>query len=54
MAGEGHMPAAALAHGPADEAERRRRIRRSAVLFAVIAAGFYFGFIAMMLVRAAK
>jgi hypothetical protein len=37
-----------------DEAERRRRVRRSAVLFALIAAAFYFGFIAMMLVRAAK
>jgi hypothetical protein len=45
---------ATVVHGPVDEAERRRRVRRSAILFAVIAAGFYFGFIAMMLVRAAK
>ena len=39
---------------PAGEAERRRRVRRSAILFAVIAAAFYFGFIAMMLVRGSK
>ena len=43
------QPASAL-----DEAERRRRVRRSAVLFALIAAAFYFGFIVMMLVRGAK
>ena len=36
------------------EADRRRRVRRSALLFAVIAAAFYFGFIAMMLVRATR
>lgn len=54
MAGHGRMPAATLAHGPLDEAGRRRRVRRSAILFAVIAAAFYFGFIAMMLARAAK
>jgi hypothetical protein len=36
---------------PVDEAERRRRVRRSAILFAVLAASFYFGFIAMALVR---
>ena len=45
---------APAAHGPVDAAERRRRVRRSALLFAVIAAAFYFGFIAMMLVRAAR
>jgi hypothetical protein len=39
---------------PADAAERRRRVRRSAILFAVIAAAFYFGFIALMLVRGSK
>ena len=39
---------------PADEAGRRRRVRRSAILFAVIAAAFYFGFIALMLVRGSK
>jgi len=37
--------------GPWDEAQRRRRIRRSALLFALIAAAFYFGFIVMTLVR---
>ena len=36
------------------EAERQRRVRRSAVLFAVIAAGFYLGFIVLMLVRGAR
>ena len=40
--------------GALDEAERRRRVRRTAILFAVIAAAFYFGFIAMMLLRGAK
>ena len=53
MAGPAGAPATG-AHGPADEAGRRRRVRRSALLFAVIAAAFYFGFIAMMLVRAAR
>ncbi|HUL48310.1 MAG TPA: hypothetical protein VLV25_14550 [Steroidobacteraceae bacterium] len=40
--------------GPVDAAERRRRVRRSAILFAVIAAAFYFGFIALMLVRGSR
>ena len=53
MAGHAGAPAT-VAHGPADAAGRRRRVRRSAILFAVIAAAFYFGFIAMMLVRAAR
>jgi hypothetical protein len=44
-----NRPAAAPA-----EAERRRRVRRSAIFFAVIAAAFYFGFIAMMLARGMK
>ncbi|HYB64494.1 MAG TPA: hypothetical protein VEC59_04465 [Steroidobacteraceae bacterium] len=48
------MSAAAVAQAPVDEAERRRRVRRSAILFAVIAAAFYFGFIATMLMRAAR
>jgi hypothetical protein len=39
---------------PSDEAERRRRVRRSALLFALIAAAFYFGFILMTLVRGWK
>ncbi len=45
---------ARLPDGPADEAGRRRRVRRSAILFAVIAAAFYFGFIALMLLRGSK
>ena len=58
MQGQSHRPVTA-ARAPAvaaavDEAERQRRVRRSAILFAVIAAAFYFGFIAMMLVRAAR
>ena len=53
MAGHAGAPVT-LAHGPVAEAERRRRVRRSAIVFGVIAAAFYFGFIAMMLVRAAK
>jgi hypothetical protein len=46
---EAQRPAASF-----DEAGRRRRVRRSAIAFAVIAAAFYLGFIAMMLVRGAK
>jgi hypothetical protein len=41
-------------HAVPDEAERRRRVRRSALLFALIAATFYFGFILMSLVRGWK
>ncbi|HEY8053318.1 MAG: hypothetical protein ACHQD6_07640 [Steroidobacterales bacterium] len=36
------------------EAERRRSVRRTAIVFTLIAAGFYFGFIVMMLVRGSK
>jgi ferric-dicitrate binding protein FerR (iron transport regulator) len=36
---------------PSAEDPRRRRVRRSALLFALIAAAFYFGFIVMTLVR---
>jgi len=39
---------------PVDDAGRRRRVRRSAILFGLIAAAFYVGFIAMMLVRGSK
>ena len=43
---------------PADMAdtdpERRRRVRRSALLLALIAAAFYLGFIIMSVVRATK
>ncbi len=37
-------------HTP-DEAWRRQRLRRSALLFALIAAVFYIGFIVVTLVR---
>jgi hypothetical protein len=35
---------------PTDEA-RRRRVRRSTILFVLIAAAFYFGFIIMSVIR---
>jgi hypothetical protein len=35
-----------------DEAARRRKVRRTAILFALIAAAFYFGFIVMSVIRA--
>ena len=53
MSARGHASATA-AHATVDEAGRRRRIRRSAIVFAVVAAAFYLGFIAMMLARAAR
>ena len=37
-----------------DEAQRRRRVRRSAILFALVAAAFYLGFIVMSIVRGMK
>jgi hypothetical protein len=43
-------PAAVIA----DDEARRRRVRRSALLWALIAAGFYVGFIVLTLVRGAK
>ena len=39
---------------PADEAGRRRRVRRSALLLALVAVAFYFAFILMSLVRGLK
>jgi hypothetical protein len=35
----------------ADETERRRRVRRTALVLALIAAAFYFGFIIMAISR---
>ncbi|HEY6824985.1 MAG TPA: hypothetical protein VI195_11125 [Steroidobacteraceae bacterium] len=35
-------------------AQQRRRVRRSALLWALIAAAFYLGFIVMALMRGAK
>lgn len=37
-----------------DEAQRRRRVRRSAIFFALVAAAFYVGFIVMMVERGSK
>jgi len=37
-----------------ERSEQRRRVRRSALMWALIAAAFYFGFIVLTLVRAAK
>ncbi len=37
-----------------DEADRRKRVRRTAILCALVAAAFYFGFIVMMLIRGHK
>lgn len=37
-----------------DAGARRRRVRNSAILWTLIAAGFYLGFIVLILVRAAK
>jgi hypothetical protein len=50
------MPAPVLTAPSASGAEeaRRRSVRRTALVFALIAAGFYFGFILMMLVRGSK
>jgi hypothetical protein len=36
----------------ADETARRRKVRRTAILFGLIAAAFYFGFIVMSVLRA--
>ncbi|HLX79513.1 MAG TPA: hypothetical protein VKS43_02905 [Burkholderiales bacterium] len=43
--------AADLAHSPSPQ---QRRVRRAALLWALIAAGFYFGFIVLTLVRASR
>jgi hypothetical protein len=37
-----------------DAGARRRRIRNSAILWTLIAGGFYLGFIGLILVRAAR
>ena len=37
-----------------DDAPRRRRVRRAALIWALIAASFYFGFIVLTLVRASR
>ena len=48
MAAPDNVPMAEL------DPERRRRVRRSALLFGAIALAFYLSFIIMSLVRAAK
>lgn len=53
MGSQGNAPVT-VPQGPVDEAERRRRVRRSAILFAVIAAAFYVGFIAVMVARGSR
>jgi hypothetical protein len=40
--------------GQVDEAARRKRIRRTAIVFALIALAFYFGFIVITLIRGSK
>jgi hypothetical protein len=37
-----------------DAAQRRRRVRRSAIFFALVALAFYVGFIVMMVQRGGK
>ena len=40
--------------GALDEAQRRRRVRRSALFFALVALAFYVGFIVMMVARGSR
>jgi hypothetical protein len=44
----------AQARTPAGESERRRRVRRSTLAYALVAAAFYVGFIVLMMVRATR
>jgi hypothetical protein len=39
---------------PRELDQRKKRVRRTAILFALIAAAFYFSFIIMSVVRASK
>jgi len=39
---------------PQDEAGRRKRVRRTTFVVTLVVLAFYFGFIAMMLVRATR
>ena len=48
------MSAAANGHTDVDEAERRRRIRRTALWLGLIALTFYVGFIAMSVIRGSR
>ena len=40
--------------GAHDEDKRRRRIRRTTIVFALVALAFYVGFIVMMVIRGPK
>jgi hypothetical protein len=44
---------APVSSGPAEQADRRRRVRRTVVLLALLAAAFYIGFIALAITRGA-
>jgi len=48
------MSALANGHRGVDEAERRRRIRRTALWLGFIALMFYAGFIAMSVIRGSR
>ena len=37
-----------------DEAQRRKRVRRTTIVVTLVVLAFYFGFIAMMLYRATR
>ena len=37
-----------------DERSRRRRVRNSAIFWALVAAGFYFSFVVLALVRGSR
>ena len=48
------MRSAALALSQIDDADRRKRVRRAAILVALIPLALYFGFIIMALVRGSR
>ena len=51
---ERKMRSGALALSQIDDADRRKRIRRTAILVALIPLAFYFGFIIVTLVRGSR
>jgi hypothetical protein len=51
---EQQMRSGALALSQIDDADRRKRIRRTAILVALIPLAFYFGFIIVTLVRGSR
>ena len=44
----------AAASDPLDRSAQKRRVRRTAILFGLIAAAFYFGFIVLSIIRSAS